>query len=89
MSAPSNPAVGAGANAEAVAKIHGYTRKVLELFPDGEDTAVVLSALDQAVALVTLDVGVDIEVFVEAIRMTRQRLEARRKSRLAVPKEGT
>jgi hypothetical protein len=76
VSAPSNPALGVEApTPETVAKIRAYTMKIIEVFPDGEDTAVVMCALDGAVALVLHDIGVAPEVFAEGLRRSIKRMK--------------
>lgn len=76
MSALVNPLLMGPVEREAFAKITAYTEQIVKLFPDGEDTAVVLSALDTAVALVLHDLGLDAEVFAKSLRVSIRRVEA-------------
>lgn len=64
---------------EQIERMRDYERRIIEVFADGEDTTIVLCALDGAVSLVLLDLGVDVKHFAEGLRRTRRRLEERRR----------
>lgn len=63
--------------AEQIDRMRSYERKLIEVFADGEETVIVLCALDGAVSLILLDIGIDVERFAEGLRRTRRRLEER------------
>lgn len=59
---------------EQVARMRAYERRILEVFADGEESVLVLCALDGAVSAILFDLGVDVAHFAEGLRRSRARL---------------